>query len=146
MITDQIHDDKKLYYFSSLKSRRSSLLRSLWIKTALQKKIKPSSTYLSTGYINILKKNSRANLFESKIWNLLNIRSTGQINTTILCVLNNNFNPRWFLTYNLTYLRSSSFRLDLGPKNGPKLGQKCQKFKNFKKDRNVKCLVFQLII
>ena len=56
------------------------------------------------------------------------------------------FNPRWFLTYNLTYLRSSSFRLDLGPKNGPKLGQKCQKFKIFKKDRNVKCLVFQLII
>merc|ERR1739844_98417 len=56
------------------------------------------------------------------------------------------FNPRWFLTYNLTYLRSSSFRLDLGPKKGPKLGQKCQKFKNLKKDRNVKCLVFQLII
>ena len=56
------------------------------------------------------------------------------------------FNPRWFLTYNLTYLRSSSFQLDLGPKNGPKLGQKCQKFKIFKKVRNVKCLVFQLII
>ena len=56
------------------------------------------------------------------------------------------FNPRWFLTYNLTYLRSSSFRLDLGPKNGPKLGQKCQKFRIFKKVKNVKCLVFQLII
>ena len=47
------------------------------------------------------------------------------------------FNPRWFLTYDLTYLRSSSFRLDLGPKNGPKLGQK---FKNLKKSQ--KCKVF----
>ena len=160
----------------------------LMVNLLLKSLMKSSTTYNQTVFLKF-------------IFDLLNIRSPGQINTTILSIFwistfcglsmtttppefphrridpldprsypqggskftqsqiyytkltlwpcirfHLDFNPRWFLTYNLTYLRSSSFRLDLGPKNGPKLGQKCQKFKIFKKVKNVKCLVFQLII